>query len=292
MNQTLEALAEVKSDGIFAIASTEETDRVGDVILSAGWDLENFKKNPVIQFAHQYNEPPVAVAKNIKVQNKQLVFEVVFHNITEKAREIGEMYKQGIMRAFSVGFIPRQLNKDNPHIIEKSELLEISAVPVPANAGALAMLTKEITPEEKEEVEAWLKKEVIAEVVTNAASVSSSSSSSTSSDILSDATANEADDKKEDKCCGDKKKETEEKSGRVISGKNREIIQEAKEKLDSTSVVLGDLLAMTEHSTVSSEVKGRSMEVYESRKKRIVTQALRKIDKVAGDTLRHIKQYE
>jgi septin family protein len=55
----------------------------------------------------------------------------------EFARMIYDKYKNGFLNAFSIGF--QALEKDGD-TFTKSELLEISAVPVPANPEALTIL--------------------------------------------------------------------------------------------------------------------------------------------------------
>ena len=47
--------------------------------------------------------------------------------------------KEGILKAVSIGFIPKERDENNPAIITKSEMLELSVVPVPANPNALAL---------------------------------------------------------------------------------------------------------------------------------------------------------
>lgn len=162
MNTKRELIVESKKvgDKLIAIGSTEAVDRMGDVVLAEGWDLKNFKKNPVLMFAHNYSEPPIGYAKNIKVVDKQLIFEPVFHNITQLAREISAMYTAdpAIMSAWSVGFIPKEFDPQDYHRIINSELLEISAVPVPANQEALMMAAKSFNAEEEKSVHSWFEK--------------------------------------------------------------------------------------------------------------------------------------
>jgi hypothetical protein len=81
------------------------------------------------------------------VDGKKMIFEPHFHNITEQAREVRQMYEEGIMRAFSVGFM------DND---KSNELLEISAVSVPANANAV-VFEKSVSDSDKKEIDKWLK---------------------------------------------------------------------------------------------------------------------------------------
>ena len=123
----------------WAVASTEEKDRDGDVISSKGWDLKHFKDNPVILWAHDYRELPVAKALNIQKGDGKLRFKPQFAE-HQKAKDVFDLYADGYLKAFSVGFIPQVSEdmEDGGKFFKKAELLEISAVPVPSNPGALA----------------------------------------------------------------------------------------------------------------------------------------------------------
>ncbi len=131
--QFFESFVEKKDGKMLAIASDETIDRMGESLIIDKWDFTNFLKNPVLQLSHNYERPPVGVAKNIQIQGKRILFEPVFHEITQEAREIKKLYEEGIMKAFSVGFVAPKDEKG------KYELLEISAVSIPANPNALIM---------------------------------------------------------------------------------------------------------------------------------------------------------
>lgn len=129
-----------------AIFSTQDVDRHGDVVLQEGWDLVNFKKNPVILNSHNYGDAAEVIGKasQVKIDGKKLVGKITFAvNENPKAKVIFDLYAGGFLNAFSVGFIPTKFkdNKDGTkdwYTIEEAELLEVSAVSVPANARALA----------------------------------------------------------------------------------------------------------------------------------------------------------
>ena len=74
----LKALVEKKDGKMVAIASDETIDRHGESLSINSWDLKNFKANPVLQFAHDYSQPPIGIAKNIRRVDGKLVFEPVF----------------------------------------------------------------------------------------------------------------------------------------------------------------------------------------------------------------------
>lgn len=144
-----------------AIASTSIEDRHGEKIDQNGWDLKNFKNNPVLLWAHDHNEISVGNARNIHIERSsgtpKLVFTPDFHEATDKARALKTLYEEGRLNSFSVGFIPKEFDgKDSTYL--KQELLEISAVNVPANPDARTMSYKTLLSK-------GFKKDVAKEVV-------------------------------------------------------------------------------------------------------------------------------
>lgn len=137
-----------------AVASTSIVDRQGDSINQEGWDLDNFIANPVIPWAHDYWQPPVARAIEIGVVagNLQFTYQAPPKGLYEFADTIWDLYRNGFMFAFSVGFIPTESEGDwqNGFNFTSCELLEISAVVVPANPQALALAYKMGTIDEKQ----------------------------------------------------------------------------------------------------------------------------------------------
>jgi uncharacterized protein len=139
---------------LVAVVSDDSVDRYGDIIEAAGWDLTNFKNNPVIPWAHATGgfftaaELPVGKAEDVWVEGNKLYAKIKFADHA-KAEDVWNLYKDGFLRAFSVGFLPKKYEAmyegegREAHFIgyrfQESELLEISAVPVPANPNALAL---------------------------------------------------------------------------------------------------------------------------------------------------------
>jgi HK97 family phage prohead protease len=130
---------EGEEDGILSvsIASDQGEDRDGEVIAAEGWDFSNFLKNPVLLWAHDYRSEPIGKVTRIWKDGSKTMFSAQFAvNISDRARTIYRLYKEGFLNAFSVGFQPKEREGN---IFTKVELLEISAVPVPANPRALVM---------------------------------------------------------------------------------------------------------------------------------------------------------
>lgn len=137
----------------WAVASSEQVDRQGDVICAEGWDFANFLKNPVIPWCHDYASPPVARARELKVEAGRLWFLAQFPTAEEYAfaDTIYRLYRGGYLTAFSVGFAPIESEVATHQVAGrvltgtkylKQELYEISCVTLPANPEALAALAR------------------------------------------------------------------------------------------------------------------------------------------------------
>jgi HK97 family phage prohead protease len=143
----LEATIQKADDGSFtAIASTNAVDRHGEVVDNNGWDLKAFKKNPVILWGHDHNEPAIGVSKKTWVEGTgkkaKLMIQPVLHDVTEKARAIKTLVDMGVIKTLSVGFKP--LESPDGVTFTKNELLEVSMVNVPANAEAMTLAFKSL----------------------------------------------------------------------------------------------------------------------------------------------------
>jgi len=133
-------MAETIDNEKMFVASDEVEDRQGEVIMQDGWDLSNYKDNPVIQWAHNSDEPAIATAEKIGFRNingkKKLVYQPEFHRKTPMSNYIADLVDAGIIKASSVGFKPIEMDENK---YTKAELLEISFVNVPANQNALSL---------------------------------------------------------------------------------------------------------------------------------------------------------
>jgi HK97 family phage prohead protease len=131
------------------VGSDESIDRDNEMIKVSGWKLENYKKNPVVLVSHNPTELPVARTKKVWVdkESKALMFDVEFPtaDISPQGDSLYKLYKNGFMKATSVGFIPNfekitygDTKKGQAHrIFNEQELMEISLVSIPSNPRAL-----------------------------------------------------------------------------------------------------------------------------------------------------------
>lgn len=124
------------------VFSTPDVDRDHDVILADGIDIKAFKKNPVVLWAHDRRTPPVARVKSIFWRKKQLVGAVEFPTLGtyQLADTLHDLVAAKYLNAVSIGFMPVEWSYDEDrggYNFQKTELLEVSLVPVGSNRRAL-----------------------------------------------------------------------------------------------------------------------------------------------------------
>ena len=85
----IKVLKDVTSDPrvLRFVASTNDVDRDGDIIDVDGWNLNEWNKNPVIMWAHDYSLPPIAkgIRAERDIRNNQLIIDARFPTISELA---------------------------------------------------------------------------------------------------------------------------------------------------------------------------------------------------------------
>ena len=143
MNETLytKALIEKADNGeITAIASTAVEDRQGEIVEVEGWDLKDFKANPVILWGHDHSQLPIGKATKVWVdgtgRKAKLMTKIAFQEVTEMGRAVKQLVADGVLKTLSVGFMPVDGEGNR---FTKQKLLEISVVNVPANPEAMML---------------------------------------------------------------------------------------------------------------------------------------------------------
>jgi len=142
-------------------SSDETLDRYSEFITVAGWKLENYRRNPVVQNAHSYSSLSDTIGKSLITEIRSdaqrstldaptpYLYQRVLFAVEENpmAKVAYGLYKGGFLNAVSVGFIP--LSWENGTKEEgyrrkylEQELVEVSAVSIPANPNALTLAIK------------------------------------------------------------------------------------------------------------------------------------------------------
>lgn len=159
------SVSEMGDRRVLFTISVEEVDRDGDIVVSEGADFTNYLKNMVFLGFHNSRDFPLGVCEKIWKEPKQIKAVVYFPTLeelssnpeqaSEKAKLVDfcyHCYKTGMLNAVSVGFLPidyEPIKETGGVKVNKWEMLEFSAVAVPANQDAIAQAVKSFGEEGK-----------------------------------------------------------------------------------------------------------------------------------------------
>lgn len=137
-----------ESRRVTVVVSTGDLARDDAIIEQSGWDLRNYERNPVVLWAHNDRELPIARAVSSQVGANELVqvHEFASH---PRAEEVWQAVRSGFVNATSVRWYPgetewRKVGEGQAArsvlvFTRGHQLLESSYVPVPADAGCLVL---------------------------------------------------------------------------------------------------------------------------------------------------------
>ncbi len=146
-------------------ASDERVDRDGDIVRQ-DWNFDNFDKNPLVLFGHEWHMPPIGTVLQHEILHRNDTKDADFEgpalkltelfatkDVWEWADTVFRLVDSGFMRSGSVGFFPGRVivpETDEERaelglgsfgaVLEENELIEHSIVSVPANPGAHQVL--------------------------------------------------------------------------------------------------------------------------------------------------------
>lgn len=131
-----------------AIISTERINSYGSRVLTAGIDLTQYEKNPIVLFMHRRGrkeDMPIGIMTNLRVENGILYGTPKFDDDTEDERNISKKWDRGTLRMLSAGLDIIEWSEDPALLvagqtrptITKSKLIEVSVVDIGANDDAL-----------------------------------------------------------------------------------------------------------------------------------------------------------
>ncbi len=121
-------------------ATTDDIDRQGERVIPSGvTNIEQFLKTGSILIDHNWSvKAIIGKPLDAKVSDKELLIDIAFAD-TDLGQEVKYLYDEGFASTFSIGFKPEwkafKIIEEVPTYLVW-ELLELSGVPVPANASA------------------------------------------------------------------------------------------------------------------------------------------------------------
>lgn len=141
---------------VLAVISAGCMDRDQEVLLPKGCDASDYLKNPVVLMGHDAGLMPIGKCVAIERTDDAVMAKTVFATRPEGHEgewlpdTVFSLFQQGVMRAFSVGFMPMEHREPTPkdmerfggacrRVFSKWKLLEYSVVTIPANQDSVAM---------------------------------------------------------------------------------------------------------------------------------------------------------
>ena len=128
------------------VIAANELSRNGDDLNLRGISFKDYRKNPVVLWAHNtYSGIPIA--KTLKIGHDdqgRIVADFEFNSDNEFASRVENAWNGGFIRAASIHYIPTKVVEVRNEAgsverlrVEESELLEWSLVPVPADPDSV-----------------------------------------------------------------------------------------------------------------------------------------------------------
>ena len=146
----LEVVKLANEDAYDVLISTDQLNRNGWEINYKGWELENYIRNPVVMWGHDYYTVPVGRSQEIAIDKKAKGLASKFEfrpaaNDYDPIHPIKVAWDAGFLRAASVGFLPLEYEPLDENASEyfgpfrslRQDLLEWSIVPIPADPSTL-----------------------------------------------------------------------------------------------------------------------------------------------------------
>ncbi len=129
----------------FCLYDSSVLDASHERVLVEGMDLKRFEKNPIMLYNHRtWSNLPIGYWENITKSDGKLFADAVFDSGDDFAMEIERKIENGIIRTASIGFAAIAYSDDPEDMlagqkrstVTKSELYEVSIVPIPDNPNA------------------------------------------------------------------------------------------------------------------------------------------------------------
>lgn len=154
----IKVLTKSKNGGRIRI-NTASRDRDRDHVFPSGARVENYLKNPVVQWGHNYRDPWATVGRTTDLTITDEYIDAEFElrpaaNEHDPQNIVQLLWEGGWVRTASIGFIPDagKANTEGGMDFNGWELLEWSLVPIPANQDALRLAVKGLGDEPTDDI--------------------------------------------------------------------------------------------------------------------------------------------
>ena len=135
-----------------------DVDREGDILLSAGMDTTNYLTSGSLLWGHDASTPHNVLGRPSQIIHNGSSIDVAFEfasEINPMAAMVEAMVRDGFVSGVSVGIMVREYTEAtdrsgwSPINVIRSELLEVSVTPIPANPRATKIPVEEEPADEE-----------------------------------------------------------------------------------------------------------------------------------------------
>lgn len=146
----IERATKLKEGEVEFVISTDAWDAYGERILPEGINFKEYKKNPVVLWAHDGFNLPIAKTTKIWQEGKKTMARAMFNMNDEFPAKVYQYILDGFLNAASIGGQVMDWAQDGV-TIAKLNMKEWSVVPIPANSQAV-VAAKSFSPDQKTEL--------------------------------------------------------------------------------------------------------------------------------------------
>ena len=126
--------------------SNESLNSYGTRVLTAGMNVEQYNRNPVLLYMHERGQV-IGYVKDLKVEGDEVTGELMFDEATELSQRCKKQWEFGSLKMVSAGIDILELSEDPKHLVQgqtsptisKSKLFEVSLVDIGANDDAIVL---------------------------------------------------------------------------------------------------------------------------------------------------------
>ena len=129
------------------VLTDESVNGYGYRVLTSGIDREQFLKNPVMLYSHEYGLLPIGTWEEVREKDGQLLATAKFDEGDHFAQEVERKVDEGILRCCSIGFDVLGIDESDDlklpgqtgPTVTRAELLECSICAIGANRNAMRL---------------------------------------------------------------------------------------------------------------------------------------------------------
>lgn len=126
--------------------SNNSINSYGTRVLTAGMEIEQYSRNPVLLYMHQRGSV-IGYVKDLRVEGDEITGELMFDEATELSQRCKKQYEFGSLKMVSVGIDILEMSEDKGLLLQgqtrptvtRSKLFEVSLVDIGSNNDAIVL---------------------------------------------------------------------------------------------------------------------------------------------------------